>query len=337
VKVRSAGRVMRSVVATAFLFGVACTAHTSAGTSVAATPTPRGVIVFDDDPLTGPTHRQLYIENADGSDVRPLVTSTADDVGASISPDGTQVVFTRERDGRPDRMFVVNIDGSDLHPLIPTGCPGTCGEASEGHAWSSDGSRIVFTRELFDRGPVPFAVQVWIANADGSDARQLTDPHHAQDDDAGWSPDGSRIVFVHWAYGHPDRYRIEVIGTDGSGLRPITPARLAAWAPAWSPDGTTIVFQAPPDPQGIGGTPQQLYAVAPDGSGLHELTAGLGGYASNAVAWSPDGAELVFAHAPSGPLGSDLFVMRPDGSDAHALAETPLNETDPDWGSAPAS
>ena len=38
----------------------------------------------------------------------------------------------------------------------------------------------------------------------------------AQDDFPAWSPDGSHVVFLHWVYGSPDRFRIATIRSDGT-------------------------------------------------------------------------------------------------------------------------
>ena len=298
-------------------------------TSTPSTAAPAGQIAFSNDPVPMGTHLQLFIESADGSNVRRLVTSNANDVTPSISPDGTQVMFTRQSDPAPDRIFVVKVDGSGLDQLIPEGCPSRCGNSADGRPWSADGSRIVFTREIFGSHATVSSIQLWTANADGTGARRITDPHGAQDQEASWSPDGTHLTFTRWVYGHPDRFEIYTCAADGTELRRLTPIGLDSSNPAWSPDGgSLIVFQSPPDP--VEG--QQIYTVRPDGSGLRSLTPHLGGLASNHPSWSPDGAMIVFAHAPSGPLGGDLFVMDRDGSDVHALAVTPLNENYPAWG-----
>lgn len=312
---------------------VACTGGGSGSTQAMSSAPSHGVIVFVNDPLTPDGHLQLFIESDDGSDVRPLVRSDFNDTAPSISPDGSTILFTRQDDPHPDRIFAIHPDGSGLHQLIPTGCPGRCGDAVEGNAWSPDGSTIVFTRAIYAHGPVPVHVQLWTANADGTDAVQITDPHHAQDDEAAWSPDGTQIAYLHWTYGHPDRFVIQIANADGTGSRQVTPDGLDVADPAWSPDGSLIAFQSPPDPE-IG---QQLYTIHPDGSGLHDLTPELGGQATFHPSWSPDGSELLFGHAPSGPLGGDLFVIDRDGSGVHVLRVTPLNENAPAWGAAAGS
>jgi Tol biopolymer transport system component len=302
----------------------------SSGTSGAAA----GQIAFDNDPLTS-GHLQLYIEGADGSNVRKLVTSNSDDFFPTFSPDSRWLVFTRES-GTSDRIFAVAADGSKLTQLKPGGCPSRCADAVEGHPWSPDGSQIVFTRNIFvGSAKVPVQVELWIMNADGSGAHPLTHesthgPGAAQDDGAAWSADGKRVVYVHDTYGPPDRYEIWTVAADGTDPRRVTPVGLDSASPGWSPDGALIVFQSPPE--ALSGVVQGIYTIHPDGTALTLLTPHLGGLASNGPSWSPDGKQIVFSHAPSGPLGGDLFVMNRDGSDLHVLAVTPLNENGASWG-----
>lgn len=297
-----------------------------------------GLIVFSNDPLDTTAH-QLYLERADGSHLRQLVHSNADDVQPTIAPDGRHVVFTRQRvhGALPDQIFVVGTNGEGAHQVVPEGCPSTtCGDAVEGHAWSPDGRRLVFTRAVFTDGPdaPPTRVELWTCNLDGSHARALTrEDGRAQDDDASWSPDGRRVVFLHWVYGAPDRFRIATIATDGTDLRLVTPEGLDAADPSYSPQGDVIVLQSPPDP---GPGNQVLYTVRPDGTALTPLWASEG-TAANHPSWSPDGTRLLFCFIPTGQAqGADLALVNRDGSGMHVLAKTPLNENGAFWGPAPA-
>src|SRR3954466_14611846 len=107
--------------------GVASAAH-------GADPDGRGQVVFQA-PVNG--HWQIFLEDADGSSVRRLVTSGDDDLAPSISPDGRRVVFFRiPADGSRDEIFVVDVDGRDLHTTDIGGCTGNClGDDTEGYAW----------------------------------------------------------------------------------------------------------------------------------------------------------------------------------------------------------
>ena len=242
----------------------------------------------------------------------------------------------REHGNLPDQIFEVGTNGRGLHQIAPSGCPvQTCGDAVEGHAYSPDGRKLVFTRAIFPDGPQapPTVVELWICNLDGSHARRLTqEDGQAQDDNASWSPDGHRIVFLHWVYGTPDRFRIATITANGTDMQIVTPEGLDGTDPSYSPQGDLISFQSPPDP---GGAPQALYTVHPDGTGLTPLTATTG-TAANHPSWSPDGSKLLFCYIPVGQRhGADLATIDRDGTDLHILANTALNENGSYWGTGP--
>jgi TolB protein len=322
--------------------------------SPTATPAPSattltGQIVFYDDRAAG-SHQQIYIEPADGTDVRQLVVSDFDDAKPQLSPDGKSVAFTRYA---PDssNIFVVNVDGSGLREIDKASCVKPCG-GDEDVAWSPDGTQFAVTRDLFDAFPLtststPYNVGLWLIRADGSGAHQITlkgricnnvCPGGAQDNRAAWSPDGKRLVFTRDTYTSPEEFGIFTIANDGSDLRRVTPEGMNVDDPVWSPDGSLILFQSPPEANQ--GGEQNIYTIHPDGTGLKQLTAHLssdaeGKQGTNHAWWSPDGSKIVFSHNPGMNDVADLFVMDRDGSDLHAIAETPLNENAPVWGRSP--
>ena len=319
----------------------------SAGTTAAASSPPtkaQGQIVFFDG---GGTHRQVYIERADGSAVSQLVVSGFDDVKPRLSPDGRTVAFTRYAP-ESSNIFVVGVDGTGLREIDQASCVKPCG-GDEEVSWSPDGTQFAVTRDLFDALPLtststPYNVGLWLIHADGSGAHQITlkgrichnvCPGGAQDNRAAWSPDGKRLVFTRDTYTTPEQFGIFTIALDGSDLRRVTPERMNVDDAAWSPDGTLIAFQSPPEP--TDGVEQDIYTIHPDGTGLRKLTQGLGLGWSNGASWSPDGSRIVFSHLPSTDGASDLFVMNRDGSDIHLLAPTALWENGPSWGPSPAN
>jgi Tol biopolymer transport system component len=308
-----------------------------------AQPKAEGQIVFMDDAATS-SHQQLYIERADGSDLRQLVISDVDDYKPSLSPDGTTVVFGRIFDQYTPKevsfIFVVKSDGTGLKQLDKTTCvrPTCLGELADGLAWSPDGTQLVFYRLLGDAAGKPVNAGLWVMKSDGTGAHQVTlrnDRSGSDDGRAGWSPDGKRLVFVRTTTKGAAIFTVAIDGTD---LRQVTPLKLHADDPAWSPDGKDIAFQSPEMAQGV---EQSIYTIHPDGTGLTKLTSGMGatpeGYqGSNHPSWSPDGGQIVFAHFPGKNGVADLYVMNRDGSDLHLLAATILNEGGPVWGPSPA-
>jgi Tol biopolymer transport system component len=93
------------------------------------------------------------------------------------------------------------------------------------------------------------------------------------------SPDGQRIVFDLLG----DLYTIPIAG--GQATR-VTQGMSWDGMPRWSPDGRSIAFVSDRD-----GT-DNLWVVAPDGSGLRKLTSEVD-HTLSSPAWSPDGNYLV--------------------------------------------
>jgi TolB protein len=295
--------------------------------SWATPPGKNGQIMFrrylDPQKTTG----AVFAMNVDGSGVKQLTRPRRGVVDQynDMSPDGRRIVFERKercpaggsRDGLDntcDLVYVMGLDGKELRQLVPCGFdtsepfPGTCVGART-PSWSPDGNRIAFRYALVDDNYVDSYttnIGIWIANADGSARRQITqlEPGTSWDREPQWSPDGRRLAFV-----REDLKRkaeaVFTVNVDGSGLFQVTPWGLKAGnRPDWSPDGRWLVVGAAPT--GV----QNVYKIRPNGKGLTQLTkARTGGYLSST--FSPDGRMIVTARTPgAGPEGAaDVFVM----------------------------
>jgi len=180
------------------------------------------------------------------------------------SPDGSWISFTSGRDGITEPvgaagfhrdLYRIRADGSSLRRLTWGG--GFNGDA----AWSPDGSQMTFTS---DRGG---AFDLYVMNPDGGDRRQLT--HHEGSHGfaayAGWSPDGTAIVFN--ATNPPaDASQSSIYTLAIPAGKPLRITRGYDYHPDWSRDGAWIAFL------GSRGGHSQLFVVRPDGSDLTQLT-----------------------------------------------------------------
>ena len=291
-----------------------------------ATPAPQeetlppvnGVIAFYSDRDGNP---EIYVMNADGSDVVRLTDDPAFDDSPALSPDGTQIAFlTARHDPSPSfpdlkyEIYVMGSDGSNLRRLTET-------DAAEDHpAWSPDGTKIVFDAD-YDGDSF---YEIYTMNADGTEVTRLT-ANAANDQFADWSPDGTQIAFSSDRNGNWDVFVMEA---DGSNQRALTDSPDWELFPAWSPDGTQIAFN--------GLAPRSrntdVFVMNADGSDVRQLT-DAPRFDENPV-WSPDGSLIAFQTERDGNF--ELYVMAPDGSSQRPLAAHPADELWPSWGpSAP--
>jgi Tol biopolymer transport system component len=153
--------------------------------------------------------------------------------------------------------------------------------------------RVAFSIE---RGAGPEDKSVWIANADGSDAKQLL----AQASSPVFSPDGSMIAYYHWNDG------IYVANSDGSNAHKILGESNAKYL-AWSHDGRWLAFASQPSLKE--GSPVNIDAVRVDGGGRRPIVSG-----GTQPSWSPDDTMIAFATCRGADCG--IFKASSNGGDA---------------------
>ncbi len=286
-------------------------------------PGPNGRITFNGF-VESTKGLQIFTANANGGDIRQLTSiPRTDSQLPDWSPDGQRIAFFSEHQvgNQPVQIQVMNADGSDVTEL--TKGPGFHGFP----AWSPDAVSLAISTEW---GDYPALQGIWIipASAPGGvtqqDARRLTTlpAGFGEDVEPQFSPDGSSIVFTRFK--SPRKSAIHRVGIDGSGLQRLTPWRLNASDPDWSPDGQRIAFDSG-DFEGRTDGGGDIYVMRADGSGRKRLTdfprlrqkccpPGFPGLANNPV-WSPSGTRIMFTHfLPPPKGGTKLVVMKPNGS-----------------------
>ncbi len=278
----------------------------------------------------------LYIVNMDGSGLRKLAGGVIDPV---VSPDGTQVAYTRWDGANMGTLYVLDLASgnervitSDIaRPKSPT--------------WSQDGQEIIFS---FQHGGT-VNPQPECRTFDSDDGMQL--PNIGEIVDIDRKSDGSiRICFIRTEDLQWGLRQVNLTTGQAEDL----PADLYSFNPTWDPQNSSRVIYdgerglmqldvatgnlqpfttdardtAPvfsPDGQKLALTYRQhdhweVYTYDMSGSRQRLTKPPLMAdpqYSSAAPAWSPDGSQIIFVTDRTGQW--EIWVMNADGSNPHAL------------------
>lgn len=194
-------------------------------------------------------HFEIYSAKVDGSDLKQLTDNGAYNAESTLSPDGQRIIFTSTRDGDIE-IYTMKTDGTDVRRI--TNRVGYDG----GAFYSPDGSMIVwragypetaadtadYKALLAERLVRPSHMEVWVANADGSNPRQVTNLGGANFAPF-FTPDGKRIIF---ASNHENprgrNFDLFLVNLDGTGLTQVTTSPEFDAFPMFSPDGKKLVW-----------------------------------------------------------------------------------------------
>jgi Tol biopolymer transport system component len=247
-------------------------------------------------------HRLIVVLAVTAFGLMPAASASASFPGAN-----GRIAFTSIRSGGTD-IYSINPDGSGETRL--TDDPASDQEP----AWSPDGKKIAFVseRDPSDPGCDGFEIQcnseIYVMNADGSAETRVTQTITAEEFQPTWTPDG-RISFTRLSYCDAQGCvrSIFTANPDGSGEIQFSGGGNAS-DPAWSPDGTRIVYLRSTFDSG------GFFTANPDGTNRLPFDD-----SGSSPDWAPDGSLIVFAHA--GSTGHTIATKRPDGTGLTPLTQ----------------
>lgn len=289
--------------------------------------------------LAGCSPATLSLAPTDPSPAEPTVISAATPTPAPM-PTATSVptftplptivdgeswiAFQTSTEGAGYGIHLIRPDGSGLHRW-PAEVPGT----HEHPDWSPDGQRIVLNT-IDDTG----AEDIWIAAADGSDARLMVDCVRpcAWVDEPAWSPDGGSIAYQRVVVGDLGvvTSTLETLDIESGATRVLLtmPKQEIVLAPRWAPDGKHLVVE-------VIHLPADDFFAEPDGGAIGvahfetkvrpatiAMLTEFGSWAQNPD-WSPDGMLLAYAQprAADDRDALELVISAADGTDPRTVTD----------------
>jgi TolB protein len=193
----------------------------------------------------------IFLADTSGNIIKQLTNTKGYDAEATLSPNGKKMIFTSIRNGDLD-LYVMDMETHQVKQVTNT-------LGYDGGAWfSPDGKKIVWRasrpktdsaikeyKELLAQNIVaPIQMEVFIANADGTNAKQITNLGQAN-----WAPnftpDGRHIIFCsnhEYKRGFP--FNMYLINLDGSGLEKISRDKGFDAFPMFSHNGKKIMFSS---------------------------------------------------------------------------------------------
>jgi TolB protein len=193
----------------------------------------------------------IFMADLDGNIVKQLTRTKGYDAEPTLSPDGKKMIYTSDKDGDID-LYIMDLKSGKEKKVTNT-------LGYDGGAWfSPDGKKIIWRasrpktgteikeyKDLLAESMVaPTNMEVFVANADGRNAKQVTSFGQAN-----WAPtfmpDNKRIIFAsnhEYKRGFP--FNLYTINEDGTGLHKVSRDKGFDAFPMFSPDGKKIIFSS---------------------------------------------------------------------------------------------
>ena len=250
----------------------------------------------------------IYVMDADGSNVQPVTDTRAYESSPSFFPDGETIAFARysNRDGAD--VFTMKLGETRATKL--TDDPGFYEDSV---AVSPNGEKIAFSR--YGRSS-----EIFVMDADGSNPVNVTKTGRVDEFEMDWSPDGKKLAFTSYRFSGMEGLAAEA--RDGGTFAP----------EALGPEALAREASEPKDHTGEPQEEVEVSVMNADGTGRRDLTSSPA--YDVAPAFSPSGNKIVFSKVTFDRRSekSELVVMRADGTNKRQITDTPRAfEYGADW------
>ncbi len=245
----------------------------------------------------------LWRQSLDAGMAEQLTESEGYDFQPDVAPDGTQVIFARDRK-----------EAIELH-LLDLGT-GKVKAITQGGAvnveprWSPDGTQLAWV-STSDNG----RFQIYMGAPENGTLRpqrlrterQSRAPRYYYSEydhelSPTWSPDGSELIFItnpETRYGTGGLWRAALTG--GGAMRPVR-IEETTWKarPDWNPDGRRVIYSSY-----LGRQWHQLWMTTADGGDPLPLT--YGDFDVTGARWSPEGNRVAYISNAGG--SNQLWIL----------------------------
>jgi Tol biopolymer transport system component len=191
----------------------------------------------------------IYLADENGKIEKKLTNAPGYDAEATVNWKKSEIIYTSKSSGDLD-LWTMKTDGSAKKQITKTeGYDG-------GPTFSRDGAKMVWRafhpdtpektatyRDLLKQDlTAPMKMELWVANGDGSNAKQITKFGCASFAPT-FTPDGKKILFSSNKHKCDSRdFELYMVNLDGSGLEQVTSYGGFTSFPEFSPDGKKLVF-----------------------------------------------------------------------------------------------